>query len=101
MQPLVLLALLALMYFMLIRPQQQRARAQRALVTSLQEGDEVFTVGGLVGRIVRLDDEHAEIETLPGTVLRFRRMAIAGRVPQAQRDDAHEHESSENNGEAK
>src|SRR5688572_11807754 len=81
MQLFVLVALMALMYVMLIRPQQQRVKAQRALVSSLRVGDEVVTVGGLMGRIVHLDDEVAEIETIPGTVLRFRRVAISGRIP--------------------
>ena len=76
--PLVLL--LGVMYFVLIRPQQQRVRAQRALITSLSVGDEVATIGGLLGRIVTIDDETATIETTPGTILRFRRSAIAART---------------------
>jgi preprotein translocase subunit YajC len=106
MQPLVLLALLGLMYVLLVRPQQQRVKAQRALVTSLEVGDEVVTVGGLMGRIVHLDDEVAEVETIPGTVLRFRRVAISGRIPAPadggdDDDHEHDHESSDNNGEVK
>ena len=88
MQLFVLVALMALMYVMLIRPQQQRVKAQRALVTSLRVGDEVITVGGLMGRIVHLDEEVAEIETIPGTVLRFRRVAISGRTPRPDELDA-------------
>lgn len=88
MQLLVLVALMALMYVMLIRPQQQRVKAQRALVSALRVGDEVVTVGGLIGHIVHLDDEVAEVETIPGTVLRFRRMAISGRTPRPDEIDA-------------
>ena len=84
MLPLVLL--LGVMYFVLIRPQQQRVKAQRALVTSLVVGDEVTTIGGLLGRIVTIDDETATIETTPGTILRFRRSAIAGRTAVADAD---------------
>ena len=76
--PLILL--LGIMYFLLIRPQQRRVRAQRDLVASLQVGDEIVTAGGLLGRIVELDDEAATVETTPGVVLRFRRVAIAGRL---------------------
>jgi preprotein translocase subunit YajC len=83
MQLIFFVALMALMYVMLLRPQQQRVKAQRALVSSLRVGDEVVTVGGLIGRIVHLDDDVAEIETIPGTVLRYRRVAISGRVPAA------------------
>jgi preprotein translocase subunit YajC len=86
--PLVLL--LGVMYFVLIRPQQQRVKAQRALVTSLVIGDEVITIGGLLGRIISIDDETATIETTPGTVVRCRRTAIAGRAgpADAPADDA-------------
>ena|SRR5687768_5016844 len=76
--PLVLL--LGVMYFVLIRPQQQRVKAQRALITSLAVGDEVATIGGVLGRIVTIDDETATVETTPGTILRFRRSAIAART---------------------
>lgn len=80
MELLPLILLFAVMYFLMIRPQQQRVRAQRELVSSLAVGDEIVTIGGVLGRIVRLDDEIAEIETAPGTVLRFRRSAISGKV---------------------
>ena len=78
---LPLLLLFGLMYFLLIRPQQRRVRDQRALVSSIAVGDEVFTAGGILGRITALDDELASVETTPGVVLRLRRVAIVGRVP--------------------
>ena len=84
--PLVLL--LGVMYFVLIRPQQQRVKAQRALITSLSVGDEVATIGGILGRIVTIDDETATIETTPGTTLRVRRAAIAARTGLSDSDGA-------------
>ena len=80
MELLPLVILLGVMYFLLIRPQQQRVKAQRALVQSLEIGDEVATIGGVLGRIVTIDDEVATVETTPGTVLRLRRAAIATRI---------------------
>ncbi len=79
-QLLPLAFLLVVMYFLLIRPQQQRVKAQRSLVASLTVGDEIVTVGGLLGRIVAIDDQTATVETTPGTLLRFRRTAISGRL---------------------
>ncbi len=79
-QLLPLAFLLVVMYFLLIRPQQQRVKAQRSLVASLTVGDEIVTVGGLLGRIVAIDDDTATVETTPGTLLRFRRTAISGRL---------------------
>lgn len=81
MESLLPLALLfGVMYLMLIRPQKQRVRAQQALVSSLSVGDDVVTIGGIFGRIVTLSDDEATIETTPGTLLRCRRSAIAGRL---------------------
>ena len=80
MELLPLVILLGIMYFLLIRPQQQRVKAQRALVTSLDVGDEVATIGGLLGRIVAITDEYATIETTPGVLLRVRRGAVATRI---------------------
>lgn len=80
MELLPLVILVGIMYFLLIRPQQRRVRAQKALVLSLEVGDEVVTMGGLLGRILSIDDETVTIETTPGTILRFRRGAIASRT---------------------
>ena len=68
--------LLGVMYMLLIRPQQQRVRRQRALVSSLEVGDRIVTIGGLIGDIVRLDDETADIKAADGVVLTFLRAAI-------------------------
>lgn len=75
------LIFLGLMWFLLVRPQQQRVRRQRELVASLVLGDEVVTAGGVVGRIVGLDDDEARIEVSPGVVMRFVRIAVNARVP--------------------
>ena len=77
------LVFLAMMWFLLVRPQQQRVRRQRELVASLAVGDEVITVGGIVGRIVGLDDEEARLEVAPGVVLRCLRLAVNARVGDA------------------
>jgi preprotein translocase subunit YajC len=76
--PLVLL--FGLMWVLVIRPQQQRVRAQQTLLASLQVGDEVITAGGVFGRIVRLEDAEADIEIAPGTVIHILRGAINRRT---------------------
>ena len=75
-----LVLLVAVFYFLLIRPQQRRMRAQRELVTSLDVGDEVVTIGGMFGRIVEMDDDSATLEISPGTRVRFVKQAVARRV---------------------
>jgi len=77
---LISLALMvAIFYFLLIRPQQRRARQQRDLLGSLQVGDEVVTVGGMFGRITDMDDESVTLDVGAGRV-RFIRQAIARKV---------------------
>jgi len=83
--PLVLMLVVG--YLLLVRPQKQRVRQQRDMVASLSVGDDVVTVGGLLGHIIELDSETALVETTPGTRLRFRRSAVAGRIDSVQPDD--------------
>ncbi|HZT64878.1 MAG TPA: preprotein translocase subunit YajC [Acidimicrobiales bacterium] len=64
-------------WLLLVRPQQQRARRQRELIATLEVGAEVQTAGGIIGRIVGLDDEVVRIEVAPGVVISFVRGAIA------------------------
>jgi preprotein translocase subunit YajC len=82
--PLLLLA--GMMWLLLIRPQQQRVKRQQALLASLEVGDEVVTAGGLMGRIVSLDDERMWIEIAPGTTVTFVRAAVSHRVSEPEAD---------------
>lgn len=78
---LVFLALLfGLMYFMLIRPQKRRAEQHRALIESIGLGDEVATIGGMLGTVSALRDDQIELEVAPGTRVRFYKSAIARKV---------------------
>jgi preprotein translocase subunit YajC len=79
-QPLFFALLLGAMYMLLIRPQQARARRQRELITALAVGDDVITAGGMVGRIVALNDDRVTIRLAPGVDVEFLRGAIAQRV---------------------
>lgn len=72
-----LLLMVGIFYFLLIRPQQRRARQQRELVDSLAVGDEVVTIGGMYGRIEDIDDEAVTVEVAPGTRIRLVKQAIA------------------------
>jgi preprotein translocase subunit YajC len=75
-----ILLIFVAMYFLMIRPQQKRARAQRELLDSLEVGDEVLTVGGMFGTIVDMDDESLTVEVAPGTSIRMVRNAIARKL---------------------
>ena len=68
------------MYLLMIRPQQRRMRDHRALVGSLQSGDEVVTGGGLCGTVVSVDDDILTMEVSPGVRVRVLRSAVSQRV---------------------
>jgi preprotein translocase subunit YajC len=56
-----LVAIFGIMYFLLIRPQQQKMKAHREQVASTRRGDRVVTGGGLIGTVVRVDDDNDEV----------------------------------------
>ena len=72
------LLLIALWYFT-IRPQQQRLRNQRMLVSSLQVGDEVVTIGGLIGTITSIEELEVGLDIGGGNVVRLARQAVQAR----------------------
>jgi preprotein translocase subunit YajC len=75
---LIFLALLgAMMYFLIARPQRQRAQRHKALVDSLEVGDEIVTIGGLFGTIEGLGDDYIELKVDSTTTLRFVKTAVA------------------------
>ena len=80
MAALLPLLLLIPLWLLLVRPQQRRVRAQRAMVLSLQAGDEVLTSAGIYGSIIDLDDEVVTLEVAEGVRLRVARMAIGRRL---------------------
>lgn len=74
----VQLALLfAVFYFFIIRPQQKRAKDHKLKLESIKRGDEVVTGGGLLGKVVRVDDETMEIELAKGMTVRALRSTIS------------------------
>lgn len=84
--PLLLLG--AIMWLLLIRPQQQRVRKQQALLEALEVGDQVITAGGMIGRIRALRGDRVEIELAPGVVTEFLRGAVSQRLVEPDTGDA-------------
>ena len=66
-----------MMYFLIARPQRQRAQRHKALVDSLEVGDEIVTIGGLFGTIEGLGDDYIELKVDSTTTLRFVKTAVA------------------------
>ena len=77
-QLIVIVAMFALLWVFLIMPQRRRAHAQRELLASVEVGDEILTVGGLIGRIRSAQEEELVLEIAPGTEVRVARRSVAG-----------------------
>ena len=84
------LAIFAIFYFLMIRPQQQRAKDHRAQIDAVKKGDEVVTGGGIIGKVTRVMDGEVEVEVAPTVKLKVLKATLAdvrGRnVPAAAND---------------
>jgi preprotein translocase subunit YajC len=71
-------AIFAIMYFLLLRPQQKRAKQHQEMVKGVRRGDVVVTNGGLVGKVTKVvDDDQIEVEIAEGVRVRQVRSMIA------------------------
>ncbi|PIC70802.1 preprotein translocase subunit YajC [Sporosarcina sp. P18a] len=74
-----LVIMVAIMWFLLIRPAQKRQKAAKEMQTSLKRGDEVVTIGGIHGTVDAVDETSVFLRVSDTTVLRFDKQAV-GRV---------------------
>lgn len=72
--------LFAVMYFVMIRPAQKQAKDQATLLSSLKKGDDVITLGGILGKIHAVADKVVTVEVANGVKLRVLKSAIQGKV---------------------
>ena len=86
---ILLAAMFALLWLLLIRPQRQRQQKQQQLLGAIEPGDEVLTVGGLYGIVQEIDEEDDLIvEIADGVHVRIARRAVGGVVkPDDEEDD--------------
>ena len=75
------IVLIAVMYFLMIRPQMKRQKEHRAMLDKLQRGDEVLTSGGLAGTVTDIGDNFVGVEIASGIQVRVQRGAIANVLP--------------------
>ena len=78
---LPMIAIFVVFYFLLIRPQQKKQKEARAMLESLEKGNEVVTAGGILGRIVKLDEQYVTVEIAPNTQMVVQRGAISQLLP--------------------
>jgi len=81
-QLVILIAMFALLWLLLIRPQAKRKQAQQQLLASVEVGDEILTAGGLYGYVRAIGEgDELEVEIAPGTRVRMARRAVAAVIP--------------------
>src|SRR5437588_12055636 len=78
-QLLPFVLIFVIMYFLILRPQQKRAKEHGELVKNLRRGDTVITTGGLVGKVTKVvDDDQIEVEIADGVRVRQVRSMVSG-----------------------
>jgi preprotein translocase subunit YajC len=77
---LIMVLLFAVMYFILIRPQKKKEKEQKAMQSDLRMGDEVVTIGGVVGLVVKIADDTVVIECGDRSRIRMKKWAIQENV---------------------
>jgi preprotein translocase subunit YajC len=76
---ILFLALIAIMYFVMIRPQQKQVKEHRALLAALKKGDDVVTQGGVLGKIHVVTDKIVTLEVANGIRIRVLKTSIQGK----------------------
>src|SRR5215216_3969836 len=74
-------AMFAVMYFLMIRPQMKRAKEHKAMIDALQQGDEVVTAGGVLGRVSKMGEGYVSVEIAPNVEVQVQRSAVQTVLP--------------------
>ncbi|HLK90758.1 MAG TPA: preprotein translocase subunit YajC [Polyangia bacterium] len=73
-----LIAIFAIFYFLVLRPQSKKAKEHQKMLSELKKGDDVATQGGVIGKITGIKDNEVTLQVQEGVRIRFLRSAITG-----------------------
>lgn len=76
-----LVVLMVVGYLFLLRPQMKRQKDQRNLISSVSVGDEVVTLGGILGKVIKVEDQFFSLQIAENTTVRIQRQAVATVLP--------------------
>ena len=76
-----LVLLFAVFYFIAIRPQRKRQKEHAEMVGNLQKGDEVVTNSGILGKVIRIEDDYVLLQVAPNVELKFQKAAVHAVLP--------------------
>jgi len=92
----ILIALMIVVfYFLLIRPQRKQAQKHQEMISRLERGDEVVTIGGIHGVIKKISDETVVLEVDKGVRIKFSKSAIARSLTEHEEEEEEEEEKEE------
>lgn len=74
-------AIFVLFYFMLIRPQNKRAKEHRELISKIKKGDEILTSSGLLGKVLAVDDHYVKVSIAEGVEVNMQRGSVNAILP--------------------
>ena len=75
------LGVLAFFYFLFLRPQSKRAKEKKEMIAAITKGAEVVTSGGILGKVVDMDDNFVKIEICDNTFIQVQRQSIETMMP--------------------
>jgi preprotein translocase subunit YajC len=78
---LMVVGIFVLFYLMIIRPQNKRAKEHRNLINQVKAGDEVVTVGGMLGKVMRVDEQYVTVSISEGVDVILQRNAVSSVLP--------------------
>ena len=80
-QFLPIVGMVAIFWFLIIRPQMRQQKAHREKIAAVKKGDQVVTAGGLLGKVIKVDDQYAEIEIAQGVKVKAVKSTLGDIVP--------------------
>jgi len=80
-QFLPIIGMVAIFWFLIIRPQMRQQKLHREKVAGVKKGDQVITAGGLLGKVTKVDEQYAEIEIAQGVRVKAVKSTIGDIVP--------------------
>lgn len=78
---LPIILMFVVLYFLMIRPQMRRQKEQKSMMEALAKGDEVVTVGGMLGRVTKVADGYVTLEVGAGIEVVVQKVAVATLLP--------------------
>lgn len=81
MQFLPIVGMIAIFWFLIIRPQMRQQKTHREKIAAVKKGDQVVTAGGLLGKVIKVDDQYVELEIAQGVKVKAVKSTLGDIVP--------------------